>query len=144
MAQYRHAAQQQDKRVYKWMIILSVAMVASLLLGLFVLNALYGRPLYYVGMYDANKPVASVGYRGERFQTGSAAQTFNDKDMVAVGQTDEGFLIYARRDELGGGGGWKPEAGRKSPESYTSAYMRTTDGKYLPIQLQGKTKSQVQ
>lgn len=143
MAQYRHAAAQQDRRVYKWMIILSVAMVASLLLGLFVLNALYGRPLYYVGMYDANKPVPEVSYRGERFLTGTTAESFNDNDMVAVGQTDEGFLIYARQEELGGGGGWKPEGGRKSPAAYSRAYMRTTDGKYLPIQLQGKTKSQV-
>lgn len=132
MAQFRRADLEQDRQVYRWMIILSVGMVAALLIGLFVLNALYGRPGYYVGMYDANKPVASVGYRGERFATGTTAQTFDDKEMVAVGHTDEGYLIYARRG-YEGGGGWKPEGGRKSPADYNQVYMRTTEGTYLPI-----------
>lgn len=133
MAHIRRAALEQDRRVYRWMIILSVAMVAALLIGLFVLNAVFGRPNYFVGMYDANKPVASVGYRGERFATGATAERFVDEDMVAVGHTDEGYLIYARKDELGGGG-WKPEAGRKSPADYTQVYMRTYEGTYLPIE----------
>lgn len=133
MAHTRRAELEQDRNVYRWMIILSVGMVAALLLGLFVLNAIFGRPNYFVGMYDANKPVASVGYRGERFATGVEAQKFDDDNMVAVGHTDEGYLVYAKRAELQGGGGWKPEGGRKSPADYTQVYMRTYAGTYLPI-----------
>lgn len=123
---------EQDRRVMRWMIGLPIALVAVLVFGLVGLMAWYGRPDYRVGMYDAHHPVKQVTYRGERLHPAGTLQTVADNQVAAVGVTDEGYLIYAPRDELGGGGG--PHFGAKPP-SYQHLYLRTRKDTYQPLQV---------
>lgn len=123
----------RKKPMLLWPIGVTVALMAGLLVGMLVLLPLFGRPDYKVGLYDANHPVAVVHYHNQAWSPQGPQVPRPDKDMVAVGHTDEGYYLYvdARRDLQGGGGG-KPELGANI-NSYQQVYMRTREGTYLPL-----------
>lgn len=122
------------ERMPWWPIGLSVALLASLLIGMLVILPLYGRPSYKVGMYDATtSPVTSVHYINQTWVPDGKAVALNDLDMVAVAQANEGPYLYveASRDLTGGGGG-KPEVGA-DVATYQQIYLRTHEGLYQPL-----------
>ncbi|HEY9720698.1 MAG TPA: hypothetical protein V6D47_01710 [Oscillatoriaceae cyanobacterium] len=123
---------EQDRQVMRWMIGLPIALIAVLVFGLVGMMAWYGRPDYKVGMYDAHHPAKQVTYRGERLHPAGQLVKIADTNVAAVGVTDEGYLIYAPRVELGGGGG--PHFGAKPP-AYQHLYLRTSKGVYQPLQV---------
>jgi len=121
------------KPMLLWPIGATVALIAALLVGMLVLLPLYGRPDYKVGLYDATHPVTTVHFHGAAWAPTGPALTTDDRNMVAVGHTDEGYYAYvnAKRD-LSGGGGGKPEVGAP-PSSYQQVYLRTKEGTYVPL-----------
>jgi hypothetical protein len=123
----------RNKPMLLWPIGVTVALIAGLLIGMLVLLPLYGRPEYKVGLYDATHPVQVVHYHNEKWSPTGPAVTAADKDMVAVGHTDEGYYLYvnANRDLTGGGGG-KPEVGA-NVNSYQQVFLRTKQGSYIPL-----------
>ena len=135
MADTRRAAVRQDQRVFKWAIILPLAVVASLLFSLVFFNAFYGHPRYKVGLYDATHPVAELSYRGQAFVPTGEPVAAEDEAMVAIAQADEGYLLYAPRG--GGGGTGRPERG-VHPADYEQLFLRTTDGTYQPVRPRGQ------
>lgn len=130
MAQYRRPDLRQDQQVFKWAIILPLAVIASLIFSLVFFNAWYGRPNYPVGLYDATQSVPVVTVRGEEWYTVDQPRDFPDDEMVAIARTDEGYLLYAPK--RGGGGGPGPELGQ-APAAYDELYLRTTEGQYQPV-----------
>lgn len=130
MANTRRADIRQDRRVYKWAIILPVAVMASLLFSLLFFNAFYGHPRYKVGLYDATQPVAELSFRGMPFVPTGEPLAVDDNQMVAIAQADEGYLLYAPRG--GGGGSSMPERG-VHPANYDQLFLRTTEGTYQPV-----------
>ena len=122
-----------ERKMLAWPFWLVAATIGSLLLGLLVLMPLYGRPNYEVGLYDATRPVASLQYRGQVWKPEGRPLSLGDNKMVAIGQSDEGYLLYANRDsDLVGGGGGKPEMGAH-PTEYKQVYLRTREGHYQPV-----------
>jgi hypothetical protein len=55
-----------------------------------------------------------------------------DDRMMAIRFANEGFLLYAPREQ--GGGGGKPETGA-NPAQYSQVYLRRKDGLYQPLRL---------
>ena len=131
MAEFRPDVE-QDRKIKPWIIILPVAVLGMLVFSLVFFNALYGRPDYEVGLYDTARPVAEVTYGQARWAPQGQPVTLDDDTMVAVGRSEEGFLVYTTRSGLEGGGGGRPETGAP-PTDYSQVYLRTREGTYQPI-----------
>jgi hypothetical protein len=127
------------RRTPRWSIVLSVATLGSLLIGMLVLMPLFGRPSYEVGLFDANQVGEAVMVRGRRVATGEKA-FLPDSRMVAVGRTDEGYLVYVDSHKgHGGGGGGMPER-TADLTAYDELWVRTAENAYTRIELAGSTK----
>lgn len=128
------AERETHERIVWWPWALSLGVVASLLVGMLVLLPMFGRSEYRVGIYDAPAKVAMVHFHTQPWAATGAKRSVPDANMVAVGQTDEGFFIYADRTQetVGGGGGGGPETGAP-PSTYKQVYLRTQEGIYQPI-----------
>lgn len=123
----------------RWPIVLSVVTFGSLLVGMLVLMPLLGRPTYEVGLYDANRIGDHVGVRGQRVATG-VRSFLPDSRMVAVGRTDEGYLVYVdSHRNFGGGGGGMPER-TSDLSAYDELWVRTGQNAYTRVELAGSTR----
>ena len=135
----RYGARERHQRGgRRWPIVLSVATLGSLLVGMLVVMPLYGRPGYEVGLYDAHDVGATVSVRGQTVAVG-ATSYLPDARMVAVGRTDQGYLVYVDAHRgYGGGGGGAPE--RSSDLSgYDEIGVRTKQNTYKRVELEGST-----
>lgn len=118
----------------RWPIVLSVAALGTLLVGMLVLMPFYGRMSYVVGLYDAHEVGEAVTVRGERVATGGRAY-LSDSRMVAVGRTDEGWLVYAdAHRDFGGGGGGAPER-TSDLAAYDELWVRSGRNAYTRLEL---------
>lgn len=130
--------QRHERRGKRWPIVLSVATLGSLLVGMLVLMPLYGRPSYEVGLYDANNVGDSVLVRGQKVAVGGQA-FLPDSRMVAVGRTDQGYLLYVDSHKgNGGGGGGMPER-TSDLTAYEELWVRTAQNSYKRVELEGST-----
>lgn len=120
----------------RWPIVLTVATMGSLLVGMLVLMPLYGRPSYEVGLFDAHDVGAAVTVQGRRVATGGKAY-LPDSRMIAVGRTDEGWLVYAdSHRDVGGGGGGAPER-TSDLAAYDELWVRNGRNAYTRVELEG-------
>jgi len=130
--------QRHERRGKRWPIVLSVATLGSLLVGMLVLMPLYGRPSYEVGLYDANEVGDSVAVRGQKVAVGGQA-FLPDSRMIAVGRTDQGYLLYVDSHKSnGGGGGGMPER-TSDLTAYEELWVRTAQNSYKRVELEGST-----
>jgi hypothetical protein len=125
----------QDNEVKRWMILLPIFVIGFMVFGLVFMNSWFGRPNYFVGMYDVSHPVSQVTYQSYRWQPVGNPLPVSDNNMIAVGYSDQGFLLYANNQEVGGGGGQRPEFGAK-PNNYRQVYIRTHTGQYQLLQIE--------
>ncbi len=118
----------------RWPLAISAVALGSLLVGMLVLMPLMGRPSYEVGLYDANRIGDHVSVRGERVATSTRA-FLPDSRMVAVGRTDEGYLVYVdSHKSYGGGGGGAPES-TSDLSVYDELWVRTGQNAYTRVEL---------
>lgn len=120
-----------DQSVFRWAIGLSVGFVVALVFSLVFVDAWFGRPNYYVGTYDASRSIPVVSFRGVVWQRSGPLVRIADAQMVAVGYSDQGTLLYVPQGLTGGGGG-RPEFGAK-PDHFEHVYLRTKGGFYQPF-----------
>ena len=102
----------------------SAALVIALLAGMLVVMPIFGHATYIVGQYDVAEPGPAVHVQGAAWPTGDVGYFLDDR-MVAVGHTDEGFILYAdSRAHVGGGGGAMP-APTPPMARYAELWVRT-------------------
>ncbi|MDB5099135.1 MAG: hypothetical protein JWM80_3556 [Cyanobacteria bacterium RYN_339] len=123
----------RKKPMLLWPIGVTVALMAGLLIGMLVLLPLFGRTEYRVGLYDATHPVAQVKYHNETWAPTGPAQKTPDRQMVAIGHTDEGYYLYVDtlRGQTGGGGGMPETSANET--NFNQVFLRTKEGTYVPL-----------
>ena len=91
-------------------------------------------------LYDPASPVAAVHYQQASLVPSGPAVELPQDQVEVVGLSDEGYMLYsafptgvpgdARNWPEGGGGGTAPDA---VPQAEAGLYLRTVDGRYLPL-----------
>lgn len=87
------------------------------------------------GTFTPDAGVSTVSYHGQTYLADTERLRLPDAQMVALGQTQEGYTVYAQRANAGyggggGGGAIVPPKGSVTPGP---AYLKAVDGRFIPL-----------
>jgi hypothetical protein len=93
------------------------------------------------GLYDTARGARSLVYDEKIWAPRGNAVSFPDEQMVVVGETKEGYRLYANKEQgySGGGGGTRIE----ETQPYGRIYLKTFDGRYQPLVTSSFTREQL-
>lgn len=128
MAELRVERKPRNSHWWVWALLAIAA--ALLLLALF---GWLGRT-DQVGLYEPTEPAAAITYQGETWIPAGDPVRFPEEQMVAVGTTDQGYTLFANREQgYQGGGGGGEISPQTEPKAWGRVYLKATDGQYIPL-----------
>lgn len=86
------------------------------------------------GTFTPDAGVSTVSYHGQAYLANTERLRLPDSQMMAIGQTREGYTVYVQRGNAGygggGGGAIVPPKGSITPGP---AYLKAVDGRFIPL-----------
>lgn len=132
MAEIRVERQNYPKIWLWWALI-----VAGIVLALGYSTNWFGLANPRIVLYDPQRPVTSLRYEDSTWVPRGTAVDFPDEQMVVVGTSPQGHVLYANKEQGyrpgGGGGELTPTT---EPQAYGRIYVKTVDGRYQPFFMQ--------
>ena len=117
---------------------LYLALVLAGWLAFSLASAQGPRPDDMAGRFTPHGDVTHVSFGGARYLANTEVLRLPDVGMVAIGETQEGYTVYAQRGDTatGGGGGGPPPTAPPGSHTPGPAYLKTPDGRFVPLVLE--------
>jgi hypothetical protein len=119
-------------RPWLYLALVAVGWLAITAIGLL---AHHGQVNQSAVLFPPDSGADTVTYHGQAYLTNTERLGLPDDQMLAIGQTREGYTVYARRADVGyggggGGGAIVPPKGSVTPGP---AYLKAVDGRFVPL-----------